>query len=96
MCRWAFRLLLPFVLWGCQGSGAKKPAMRPPPLVSAAPVVRRDVPITVRGPIDLRPIAQVDVGSKTLGYLELVLVDRGDTVKRRQLLALVRPSDLPQ
>ena len=34
-------------------------------------------------------------GSKTLGYLDAVLVDRGDRVTRGQLLALVRPSDLP-
>jgi RND family efflux transporter MFP subunit len=89
-------LILPFVIAACQGSGARKPPNRPPPLVSAVTVVRRDVPVTVRAPIDLRPVAQVDVGSKTLGYLELVLVDRGDAVKRGQLLALVRPSDLPQ
>ena len=38
---------------------------------------------------------QADVGSKTLGYLDAVLVDRGDRVTRGQLLALVRPSDLP-
>lgn len=49
----------------------------------------------VRAPIELRPLAQADVGSKTLGYLDAVLVDRGDKVKRGQLLALVRPSDLP-
>ena len=38
---------------------------------------------------------QADVGSKTLGYLDAVLVDRGDRVRRGQILALVRPSDLP-
>jgi RND family efflux transporter MFP subunit len=38
---------------------------------------------------------QADVGSKTLGVLDTVFVDRGDHVKRGQLLALVRPSDLP-
>jgi RND family efflux transporter MFP subunit len=45
--------------------------------------------------VDLRPILQADVGSKTLGYLDAVLVDRGDRVKRGQLVAVVRPSDLP-
>jgi len=35
------------------------------------------------------------VTSKTLGYLDAVLVDRGDKVKTGQLIALVRPSDLP-
>lgn len=41
-------------------------------------------------------MAQVDVGSKTLGYLDAVLVDRGDSVRKGQVLALVRPSDLPE
>jgi RND family efflux transporter MFP subunit len=58
-------------------------------------VEARDVPVEIRAPIDLRPLAQADVGSKTLGYLDAVLVDRGDHVKRGQLVALVRPSDLP-
>jgi membrane fusion protein, multidrug efflux system len=56
----------------------------------------QDVQVTVKAPVDLRPLTQVDVGSKTLGYLDLVLVDRGDLVRKGQLLALVRPSDLPQ
>jgi RND family efflux transporter MFP subunit len=55
----------------------------------------RDVPVEIRAPVDLRPIAQADVTSKTVGYLDLVLVDRGDRVKKGQLLATVRPSDLP-
>jgi len=63
--------------------------------VTVAPVEVRDVPVEVDGPVDLRPIAQADVASKTLGYLDAVLVDRGDRVRRGQLLALVRPADLP-
>lgn len=55
----------------------------------------RDVSVEVDGPVDLRPIAQADVASKTLGYLDAVLVERGDPVRRGQLLALVRPADLP-
>jgi len=79
----------------CGGKGADKAPSRPPPLVSVARVEARDVPVEVRAPVDLRPLVQADVGSKTLGYLDAVLVDRGDRVKRGQLLALVRPSDLP-
>jgi RND family efflux transporter MFP subunit len=55
----------------------------------------RDVDVEARAPVDLKPLAQADISSKTLGYLDAVLVDRGDRVKRGQLLALVRPSDLP-
>jgi RND family efflux transporter MFP subunit len=63
-------------------------------VTTARPLVR-DVAVEIRAPVDLRPLSQADVGSKTLGYLDAVLVDRGDTVRRGQLLALVRPSDLP-
>jgi len=79
----------------CNGKAADKAPSRPPPLVSVARVEARDVPVEVRAPVDLRPLVQSDVGSKTLGYLDAVLVDRGDHVTRGQLLALVRPSDLP-
>src|SRR5262245_55353832 len=77
------------------GNAAEKGATRPPPLVVAAKVAVRDVPVEVRAPVDLRPLEQADVGSKSLGYLDAVLVDRGDKVRRGQILALVRPSDLP-
>jgi RND family efflux transporter MFP subunit len=78
----------------CKG-GSAAPRVRPPPLITAAAVQVRDVPVEIRSPIDLRPIVQADVGAKTLGYLDAVLVDRGDRVRKGQLLALVRPSDLP-
>src|SRR5436190_2393787 len=77
------------------GSAAEKANTRPPPLVIVARVVARDVPVEVRAPVDLRPLEQADVGAKTLGYLDAVLVDRGDHIRRGQILALVRPSDLP-
>jgi RND family efflux transporter MFP subunit len=78
-----------------KGGGADAAKVRPPPLVVAAVVRAQDVPLEVSAPVDLRPIAQADVGSKTLGILDAVLVDRGDAVTRGQLIALVRPSDLP-
>jgi membrane fusion protein, multidrug efflux system len=84
-------------LLGACGKGAQTQASRArlPPQVTAAQVSRRDVPVEVEAPVDLRPILQAEVGSKTLGYLDTVLVERGDRVRRGQLLALVRPSDLP-
>lgn len=90
----AFALLL---LAGCSKGGEPdaKARSRPPPLVTVARVEARDVPVELRATVDLRPIAQADVGSKTVGYLDAVLVDRGDRVKKGQLLAIVRPSDLP-
>ncbi len=77
----------------CRGKEAAR--VRPPPSVTAAAVRVRDVPVEIRAPVDLRPLIQADVGAKTLGYLDAVLVDRGDRVRKGQLLALVRPSDLP-
>jgi len=74
---------------------ASAPRTRPPPSVTAAAVAVRDVPVEVRAPVDLRPLAQAEVGAKAIGYLDAVLVDRGDRVRRGQLVALVRPSDLP-
>jgi RND family efflux transporter MFP subunit len=81
---------------GCNPSNADaNKSKRPPPLVVAAAAIQRDVPVEVEAPVDLRPLEQVDVGSKVLGYLDAVLVDRGDRVKKGQPIALVRPSDLP-
>jgi len=93
-------LLLPFltsavaVALAC-GRGPAGPRQRPPPAVTSAEVAVRDVPVEIRAPIDLRPLQQADVGAKAIGWLDAVLVDRGDRVKRGQLLAVVRPSDLP-
>ena len=78
-----------------KGDAAVSSRVRPPPLVIVGKIVTRDVPVEVHAPVDLRPLEEADVGSKTLGVLDAVLVDRGDHVKRGQLLALVRPSDLP-
>ncbi|MFO0761161.1 MAG: efflux RND transporter periplasmic adaptor subunit [Byssovorax sp.] len=79
----------------CSSGSSAPPKPRPPPLVSVAAVEAKDVAVEARAPVDLRPIAQADVGSKILGYIDAVLVDRGDRVKKGQLIALVRPSDLP-
>jgi RND family efflux transporter MFP subunit len=80
---------------GCSSKTGSAPKARPAPLVVVSKVATRDVAVEVHAPVELRPLAQAEVGSKTLGLLDAVLVDRGDRVKRGQLLALVRPSDLP-
>src|SRR4051812_7576262 len=88
--------LAALALAGCPSGGpSQQGSKRPPPLVAVAKVEVRDVPVEVRAPVDLRPLQQADVGSKVLGYLDAVLVDRGDHVKKGQPVALVRPSDLP-
>lgn len=87
--------VLASALPGCGSKADTAPKVRPAPLVVVAKVEARDVPVEIHAPVELRPLAQADVGSKTLGVLDAVLVERGDRVKRGQLLALVRPSDLP-
>jgi membrane fusion protein (multidrug efflux system) len=81
--------LLGFVASACgKNDASASQKTRPPPLVVVQKIERRDVPIEVRAPVDLRPLAQADVGSKMLGYVDAVLVDRGDRVKKGQLVAL--------
>ena len=77
------------------GAGTQGPKSRPPPQVIVQQPSVRDVAILAKAPIDLRPLQVVEIGSKQLGYLSTVLVERGDRVRRGQLIALVRPSDLP-
>lgn len=92
---WVLPGLLAALAAACGGKDAAQQRTRPPPQVAIARVDVRDVAVEVEAPVDLRPLLQAEVGSKTLGYLDAVLVDRGDRVRRGQLLALVRPSDLP-
>jgi RND family efflux transporter MFP subunit len=81
-------------LAGCSKSSGAAPE-RSLPLVVVAKVDARDVAVEIHAPVELRPIAQAEVGSTTVGVLGAVLVGRGDRVKRGQLIARVRPSDLP-
>ena len=81
---------------GCaKAQSSSAPKGRPAPSVVVRKVVARDVPIEVVAPVDLRPLEQADVGSKVLGYIDAIFVERGDRVKKGQIVALVRPSDLP-
>jgi len=62
----------------CSRKGEAASKARPAPLVVVARVVARDVNVEVRAPVELRPLAQAEVGSKTLGYLDAVLVERDE------------------
>jgi membrane fusion protein (multidrug efflux system) len=44
----------------------------------------------------VRPIEQADLQSKVTGYVQRIYVDRGDHVERGDLLATIRPSELPE
>ena len=87
--------LLP-VLAGCsRAQSGNAPKARLAPSVVVAKVAARDVAVELQAPVDLRPLEQADVGSKVLGYVDAIFVERGDRVKKGQIVALVRPSDLP-
>jgi RND family efflux transporter MFP subunit len=89
------RSMLAAALAACHRGDSQAGRDRPLPAVTVGPVTVRDVPVEIRAPIDLRPLAQADASAKTVGYLDAVLVERGDKVRRGQTLAIVRPSDLP-
>src|SRR5689334_22608817 len=76
---------------GCSENAAPTEIALPAVVVREVEV--RDVDVEIQSPIEPKPIAEVEVGSKVVGYLESVLVDRGDRVMRGQMLAVVRPSD---
>jgi RND family efflux transporter MFP subunit len=88
-------LVLVNVAAGCGRDGEAKPAGRPPPSVVVTKAAARDLAVTIKAPVELRPVLQADVESKALGYLDAVLASPGDRVTKGQLLALVRPGDLP-
>jgi RND family efflux transporter MFP subunit len=89
-------ILVALAVAGCgKGQSSGAPKGRLAPSVVVAKVLARDVPVEVQAPVELRPLEQADVGSKVLGYVDAVFVERGDRVKKGQIVALVRPSDLP-
>lgn len=81
---------------GCASKSAQSPPKKRPPLVTVATPEVRDVAVTLSYTVDLRPVEQADLQSKVQGYVEKIFVDRGDAVKKGQLLAEIRPSDLPE
>jgi membrane fusion protein (multidrug efflux system) len=89
-------VLVVLVAVGCtKDQSGSAPKARPAPSVVVTKVIARDVPVEVQAPVDLRPLEQADVGSKVLGYVDAIFVESGDRVKKGQIVALVRPSDLP-
>lgn len=89
-------LLAWLALSGCAPRAHSGPSRaRPPPLAVTATVQTREVRDEASGPVELRPVEQVDLGAKVIGILDAVQVERGDRVTRGQVLFVVRPSDLP-
>ncbi|MFO0624402.1 MAG: efflux RND transporter periplasmic adaptor subunit [Polyangiales bacterium] len=93
--RTALLVLLLALQLACARRAAPPPRPRPPPHVVTTLLRARPLRVAVRAPVDVRPVRQVEIGAKVLGYLAVLTVDRGDRVRAGQLLGVVRPSDLP-
>jgi multidrug efflux pump subunit AcrA (membrane-fusion protein) len=84
---------------GWQGSrqppAVESPIMAlPSPVVQVAKPERRTVVRSLELPGDIRAYQQARLYAKVAGYLEKVLVDKGDRVKAGQLLALIQAPEL--
>jgi membrane fusion protein, multidrug efflux system len=66
----------------------------PPPPVQVAKPGRRNVVRSIELPGDVSAYQQARLYAKVAGYLEKVLVDKGDRVKARQLLAVIQAPEL--
>jgi len=57
---------------------------------------RRDISYSVRLPATLSPLAQATLYAKVSGYLKAITVDKGDSVKAGQVLALIDSPELEE
>ncbi len=84
---------------GLGGCGAQEadPAIGPPPLpVAVVHPQRSDVVRTVSLPGDVIGRSEADLYAKVTGYLKRIDVDKGDWVKKGQLLAEIEVPELEQ
>jgi membrane fusion protein (multidrug efflux system) len=72
------------------------PAKQPEgiPEVQVAKPIRRDVAATLRLPATVSPLYQTTLYAKVSGYLQSVNVDKGDSVKAGQVLAVIDDPEL--
>jgi membrane fusion protein (multidrug efflux system) len=64
------------------------------PDVQVAKPIRRDVAATLRLPATVSPLYQTTLYAKVSGYLQSVNVDKGDSVKAGQVLAVIDDPEL--
>lgn len=81
---------------GCQSSNAIEaaPVAQPPKEVAIATPSKQDVYRLIELPVDIQPAQEAVLFAKTAGYLQQLLVDRGDSVKAGQLLAVIQAPEL--
>ena len=88
---------------GDKGTGVFGPASQNKPTsptraieVQVLKPQRRDIAYSVRLPATLSPLAQVTLYAKVSGYLKAIHVDKGDSVKAGQVLAVLDDPELEQ
>ena len=84
---------------GCksqQSGGVAVQAQSSPPSIAVQTTrpERRDVSRLISVPADVVPIKETTLYSKVPGYLDQILVDKGDRVSAGQLLAVIRAPEL--
>jgi RND family efflux transporter MFP subunit len=73
---------------------ADKSPAKPPPLVSAAPAVARNLPIQLDAQGHLVPLQQVDVRPQATGTIRAIHFKEGEEVKAGQLMFTLDASDV--
>ena len=66
------------------------------PEVQVAKPVRGDVAATLRLPANISPYQQATLFAKVSGYLKSIAVDKGDTVRAGQVLAVIEDPELEE
>src|SRR6266567_8258501 len=96
-------LLIPGVvilLAGCQNntgistSSAQAQAAQKPVAVETTTPQRKDVWRRITLPGDVVPIQEATLYAKVPGYLDKILVDKGDRVRAGQVLAIIRAPEI--
>jgi len=80
------RILLLFLLSGCEKAEQKAAAPPPPVIVKVAEAVSRDVPISVEAVGQTRGNSEIEISARVEGFLETVDFKEGTFVKKGQRL----------
>jgi membrane fusion protein (multidrug efflux system) len=95
----ALAAIVPIVMFsGCQQSPAEAPASQPAATPAAAvqvvPVVKGGITRSITLPGEIKPYQTATLYAKVTGYLKMIAVDKGDSVKEGSLLAEIEVPEL--
>lgn len=89
----AFAFCLASTILGCKREGAAPQAAPPPPEVTVAPGVLRDLPWTMEFTGTTRPFESVEIRARVRGFIAQKLVAGGDRVQADQPLFEIDPRE---